>query len=179
MINYRKMCWAMLIALGVLGWNTIGWTADEPSGDAHAIAPQSGYQADRKPLHVWRGPINLSYVEIDELKLSPAQQQLWEKAQQRTSEAFDQARVIGRNMRDQLRVDLDKPGTDLKQIILREEEIRPQIEAAFKPARDAWFTAYDSLDADQKERLREAVREGMEFSPAFPVPPAPIPAQPH
>jgi len=183
MFKYWKMRWMILIASGLVGGSAIV-LADEPA-DSHASssnagAHESGGCADYKSHHVWYGPMSLSYVDMDNLKLSPQQENLWKKALEQTNEAFDRVRIISRDMRDQARVDLDKPGADLKQIIQREEEARPRIEAAFKTAREAWFAAYDSLSAAQKEQLREAIRDGMDYvQSAFPAPPAPSSVQRH
>jgi hypothetical protein len=37
-----------------------------------------------------------------------------------------------------------------------------QMEAARAQARAAWFAVYDVLDANQKERVRLAIRDGMD-----------------
>jgi hypothetical protein len=181
MFDYRKKQLMLLLVLGLLGGSAIGW-ADE-SANSHPSAGQSANEngnPDLKPPRGLYGPMSFSYVEIEDLKLSDKQEALWQKAQDKTNEALDRAQTINRDLRDQVRVDLDKPGADLKQMIQRQEEARIKIETAFKQARKAWFTAYDALDANQKEQLREAIRAGMDAVQAssLPAPPPPPPPPP-
>jgi len=173
MFNYRKMQLMPLLVLGLLGGSLAGW-ADEPM-DVHPNTGQSANPSGGqkgKMSHGLYGPMNLSYIEIGDLDLSPKQEELWSKAQKESEEAFERMRIINRDLHDQIRVDLDQPGADLKQVIQRQEEARTKIETAFKQARAAWVTAYDSLSAAQKDQLRTAIRDGMDaFQTPFPPPP--------
>jgi len=101
-----------------------------------------------------------------ELNLSAQQEELWKKAQGLQRDTFKTMREKAAETRARLRAEIDKPGTDLKQFAqlsdqLREEG-RSQMEAAHKQVRDAWFGVYDSLDANQKEQVRVAIRDGMD-----------------
>ena len=75
-------------------------------------------------------------------------------------------RAKGDETRAKLRVEIDKPGADLKQFAqLRDElraQMRAQMEAARKQVREAWFAVYDTLDSAQKEKVRVAIRDGMD-----------------
>src|SRR5262245_60338999 len=101
-----------------------------------------------------------------QLNLNPQQEDLWKKAQAAQHEAFRTIREKSAETRARLRVEIDKPGVDLKQFAqLRDElgeQMRAQGEAARKEARNAWFSVYDSLDANQRELVRVAIRDGMD-----------------
>ncbi len=40
--------------------------------------------------------------------------------------------------------------------------MRAQMEATQKQVREAWFAVYDTLDSVQKEKVRVAIRDGMD-----------------
>jgi hypothetical protein len=179
MFDYRGKYLMIALVVGLLGGSAIGW-ADQPA-DSHPSVGQSANEGDNrdiKPPRGLYGPMSFSYMEIEDLNLSDQQEALWKKAQDKAEEATGRVQAINRDLRDQVRVDLDKPGADLKLIIQRQEEARIKIETAFKQARQAWFTAYDSLNAKQREQLREAIRGSMDAIPASltPLPPPPPPS---
>jgi len=101
-----------------------------------------------------------------ELNLNPKQEELWKKAQDSQREAFKSVRAKGAETHAKLRVEIDKPGADLKQFAqLRDklrEQMHAQMEAVRKQVRAAWFGVYDSLDAKQKEQVRVAIRDRMD-----------------
>src|SRR5256712_10968393 len=101
-----------------------------------------------------------------ELNLNPQQEELWKKTQSLQREAFRSMRAKGGKTRAKLRVEIDKPGADLKQFAqLRDElgaQMRAQMEATRKQVREAWFAVYDTLDSAQKEKVRVAIRDGMD-----------------
>jgi hypothetical protein len=101
-----------------------------------------------------------------ELNLNPQQEELWKKAQAVQHEVFRAMRAKGEETRAKLRVEIDKPGADLKQFAqLRDQlgaQMRAQMEAGRKQVREAWFAVYDTLDSAQKEKVRVAIRDGMD-----------------
>ncbi len=101
-----------------------------------------------------------------QLNLNPQQEALWQKAQAAQRDAFKQVRAKGEETRAKLRVEIDKPGADLKQFAQMSDQMRAQMreqmEAAHQQARSAWFGVYDALDAKQKEQVRVAIRDGMD-----------------
>ena len=101
-----------------------------------------------------------------ELNLNPQQEELWKKAQAAQRDAFRSMRAKGEETRAKLRVEIDKPGADLKQFAQLRDQLRSQTnaqtEAARKQVRAAWFAVYDALDTNQKERVRVAIRDGMD-----------------
>ena len=101
-----------------------------------------------------------------ELNLNAQQEELWKKAQGLQRDAFRSMRTKGEETRAKLRVEIDKPGADLKQFAqLRDElraQMRAQMEATHKQVREAWFAVYDTLDSAQKDKVRVAIRDGMD-----------------
>jgi protein CpxP len=101
-----------------------------------------------------------------DLNLNAQQEELWKKAQGLQREAHRAMRARGEETRARLRVEIDKPGADLKLFAQLREELRAQaqaqMEATRKQVREAWFTVYDALDSAQKEQVRVAIRDGMD-----------------
>jgi heavy-metal resistance protein len=101
-----------------------------------------------------------------ELNLNQKQEELWKKAQDAQREAFKAMQAKAAETHAKLRVEIDKPGADLKQFAQTRDklrdEMRSQMDAARKTVRTAWFGVYDSLDAKQKEQVRVAIRDGMD-----------------
>jgi protein CpxP len=144
--NHGQKLTAALFAAGLLGAAS-SW-AQMPGG-TEGMGPMHGFEKLHK-----------------ELKLNPQQEELWKKAQGLQREAFRSMRARGEETRAKLRVEIDKPGADLKQFAqLRDElgaQMRAQMEAARKQVREAWFAVYDTLDSAQKEKVRVAIRDGMD-----------------
>jgi heavy-metal resistance protein len=129
-----------------------GW-AQMPDGPRGAMPEGAGPMRGFERLH-------------KQLNLNPQQEELWKKAQAEQREAFKTMRAKAAETRAKLRVEIDKPGVDLKQFAqlgeqLR-EQMRAQMEATRKQVRAAWFGVYDSLDAKQREQVRVAIRDGMD-----------------
>ena len=141
--DHGKKLAVALFAAGLLVAGT-GW-AQVPEG----MGPMRGFERLHK-----------------ELNLNPQQEESWKKAQAAQREAFRAMRAKGEETRAKLRVEIDKPGADLKQFAqLREQlgaQMRVQMEAARKQMREAWFAVYDTLDSAQKEKVRVAIRDGMD-----------------
>ena len=113
-----------------------------------------------------KGPMRQFERLHKELNLNPQQEDLWKKAQLAQRDAFESMRAKGEETRAKLRVEIDKPGADLKQFAqLRDQsrlQMHAQMEAARTQVRAAWFALYDALDASQKERVRLAISDGMD-----------------
>jgi len=138
---------AAAVLLGASAWaqNPGGPRAQGPEG----MGPMRGFER----LH-------------SRLNLNPQQEELWNKAQGTQREAFRSARAKAEETRAKLRVEIDKPGVDLKQFAQLADQLRAQtrqqFEAAQKQARSAWFAVYDALNPGQKEQVRVAIRDGMD-----------------
>lgn len=137
------------LAAGVLGAGSI-WAQTGPRGQGpEGYGPMRGFEKLHKDLN-----------------LNPQQEDLWKKAQAAQRDAFQSVRAKGEENRTKLRVEIDKPGVDLKQFAQLRDQLRTQthaqMEAARAQVRAAWFAVYDALDANQKERVRLAIRDGMD-----------------
>ena len=138
----------MLLAAGLLGAGSV-W-AQAPGGKGpEGMGPMRGFERLHKGLN-----------------LNAQQEELWKKAQSAQHDAFRSIRAKGEETRAKLRVEIDKPGADLKQFAqLRDQlgaQMRAQMEATHKQVREAWFAVYDTLDSGQKEKVRVAIRDGMD-----------------
>jgi len=144
--NHGKKLTAALFAAGLLGAAS-SW-AQMPGG-AEGMGPMHGFERLHK-----------------ELRLNPQQEELWKKAQGLQREAFRSMRARAEETRAKLRVEIDKPGADLKQFAQLRDQLRAQtqaqMEATHKQVREAWFAVYDALDSAQKEQVRVAIRDGMD-----------------
>lgn len=97
-----------------------------------------------------------------ELKLNERQEALWKNAETRTRESFERMRANGRELREKMRAGLEQPGADLKQLAQLGDQLRQQAEASRRQTREAWFELYDSLDAGQKEQVRQFLKQRMD-----------------
>jgi hypothetical protein len=146
--NHGKKLTAALFAASLLGAAS-SW-AQMPGGKGpEARGPMRGFER----LH-------------QELNLNPQQEELWKKAQGLQRDAHRSMRAQGEETHAKMRAEIDKPGVDLKQFAqLRDQmgsQMHAQMEATRKQVREAWFAVYDALDANQKEQVRVAIRDGMD-----------------
>ena len=146
--THGKRLTAALFAAGLLGAAS-SW-AQAPGGNApEGMGPMRGLERLHKQLN-----------------LNSQQEELWKKAQAAQRDAFRSMRAKGEETRAKLRVEIDKPGADLKQFAqLRDQlgaQMHAQMEATHKQVREAWFAVYDTLDSGQKEKVRVAIRDGMD-----------------
>jgi len=137
-----------LVAAGILGAGVAVAQMPEGQGGAHPDG-MHGFQR----LH-------------QQLNLNPQQEELWQKAQGAQRDGFKTLQGKAEENRAKLRTEIDKPGVDLKEFAqLRDqlrEQMRTQAEASRRQSRTAWFALYDSLDPNQREQVRVAIRDGMD-----------------
>jgi protein CpxP len=138
----------MLLAAGLLVAGSV-WAQAPGPGGPEGMGPMRGLERLHK-----------------ELNLNAQQEELWKKAQAAQREAHRSMRAQGEETRAKLRAEIDKPGADLKQFAqLRDQlgaQMRAQMEATQKQVREAWFAVYDTLDSAQREKVRVAIRDGMD-----------------
>jgi Spy/CpxP family protein refolding chaperone len=154
MIESRKSTLVAALAVaGLLGAGAAAW-AQAPGmghhgGDVEGMGPMGRMESVHKKLN-----------------LNAQQEELWKKAQAASREAFQKMRANREEVREKMRAEIDKPGADLKQFMQlgdqMREKMRVQMDTTRKQAREAWFKVYDSLDADQKEQVRLAIKDGMD-----------------
>ncbi len=143
----RKKLIAAALAAGLLGLGGGAWAHAHRH---HGFGPERMLQ-------------NLEKVRA-ELKLNEQQDALWKKAEAQTKENFGRMRGAGRELREKLRAEIDKPGADLKQLAQLGEQMRAQAQGSRKQVRDAWFAVYDALDAGQKEQVRQVLKARLDRS---------------
>jgi Spy/CpxP family protein refolding chaperone len=156
----RQRVTAMVFAAAALAAGS-GW-AQMPGGPRGAGPEGMGPQDMGQGMGPMRGYERLH----KQLNLNPQQEALWQKAKDAQRESFKTMRAKGEETRAKLRVEIDKPGADLKQFAQLGDQMRTQMreqmEASHKQVRAAWFGVYDALDANQKEQVRVAIRDGMD-----------------
>ena len=139
---------SMLLAAGLLVAGSV-WSQAPGGRGPEGMGPMHGLERLHK-----------------ELNLNAQQEELWKKARSAQREAHRSMRAQGEETRAKLRTEIDKPGADLKQFAeLRDQlgaQMRAQMEATQKHVREAWFAVYDTLDSGQKEKVRVAIRDGMD-----------------
>ena len=151
MTGKRKMALAgALFAAGLVGAGSIGAQMPSPRGEGReGLGPIRGFERLHK-----------------QLKLNAQQEDLWKKARDAQREAFRAMRAKAEETRAKLRVEIDKPGADLKLFAEMRDQLRSQMQGQMEGARtqvrSAWFAVYDSLDAGQKEQVLVAIRDGMD-----------------
>lgn len=141
---------AALLAAGLVGAGSIWAQMPGPRGEgAEGRGPMRGFERLHKRLN-----------------LNPQQEELWKKAQVAQREAFRSMRAKAEETRAKLRVEIDKPGADLKQFAETRDQLRAQTQARMEGVRTqvraAWFAVYDALEPQQKEQVRVAIRDGMD-----------------
>ena len=148
---------AALAVAGLLGAGAVAWAQGPGMGPGMG---RHGGDLDGM------GPMGHMESVHKKLNLNAQQEELWNKAQAASREAFRKIRASREEAREKMRTEIDKPGADLKQFMQlgdqMREKVRMQMEATRKQGREAWLKMYDSLDANQKEQVRMAIKEGMD-----------------
>ena len=128
-----------------------------PRGDCPVMgAPAGGHgmgmggMGMHQPMFHGRGMMRLH----DELKLDAKQEALW-------NDAMTFARDNGGAMRErmikeheEIKAMLDKPGTDLRDVAKRMDDFRAEGQKLHQENRDRWLAVYDTLNPEQKEKVR-------------------------
>src|SRR6267143_537067 len=115
--NHGKKLIAALFAAGLLG--AVSSWAQAPGGP-EGMGPMRGFERLHK-----------------ELNLNAQQEDLWKRVQTAQREAFRSMRARGEETRAKLRVEIDKPGADLKQFAQLRDELGAQMRAQMEAARIA------------------------------------------
>jgi hypothetical protein len=150
MFNRKMGLTGAVLAAGLAGAGSIWAQAPgvHPRG-VEGIGPMRGFER----LH-------------RELNLNRQQEALWDKAQTAQREAFRTMRAKAEEVRAKLRVEIDKPGEDLKRFAQLRDQLRTEMQAQMEgvraQVRSAWFAVYDTLNPAQKEQVRVAIRDGMD-----------------
>ena len=90
----------------------------------------------------------------DDLKLDAKQEALWQEADKATREAMTAMRERMRQQHEEFRAKLSQPGADVPALFKQMEEMRSEGQKAHGALRDRWLGIYNSLTAEQKEKVR-------------------------
>ena len=97
-----------------------------------------------------------------ELKLDATQDAQWKEAEKFSRDHRDTMRERFRKERTEIKSMLDQPGADLRTIAKRMDELKAQGMKERDAVRERWFTVYDTLNPEQKEKARLFFKAGSE-----------------
>ena len=120
-----------------------------------------GFAAHGHGMHAGHGFHGMQRLH-DDLKLDAKQEAQWQEAQKFARDTFDGAREQGRKQHDELNAALAQPGADLRALLKRMDDLRAERQKQHDAVRDRWLSVYDTLDADQKEKVRLFFKNGSE-----------------
>ncbi len=85
-----------------------------------------------------------------QLKLTAAQEQLWQTAATTMETTHQQTHAARQQSQQQIRVLMQEPTLDLHAIQAAREQAETKVQQLHARAQEAWLKLYDSLDARQK-----------------------------
>ena len=96
----------------------------------------------------------------DELKLDAQQEALWQDAVKFAKEGFEGKREQFGKHRQEIDALLSQPGADLREVAKRMDAFRADGQKQRDAVRERWLKVYDTLDAEQKEKVRLFFKSG-------------------
>ncbi len=90
----------------------------------------------------------------DDLKLDAKQEAAWQQADKASKEAMTGVRERMTKHHEEIKSMIDKPGTDLREVAKRMDDFRAEGQKQHQDNRDRWLAVYDTLNAEQKEKVR-------------------------
>ena len=90
----------------------------------------------------------------DDLKLDTKQEAAWQQANTANKEAMAGMRERMTKHHDEIKAMIDKPGTDLRDVTKRMDDFRAEGQKLHQENRDRWLAVYDTLNPEQKEKVR-------------------------
>ena len=100
-----------------------------------------------------------------ELKLDEKQEALWKEADKFSRDNRTAVRDRMLKQRDEIKSMLDQPGADLRAVAKRMDDLKAEGQKQMTEVRERWLTVYDSLNAEQKDKVRLFFKSGMERTP--------------
>jgi len=151
----RRLVAALAVALGV----SAGAYAAMPSA-GEAPGQRAGMLAEQRMhgLHGLRGIMRLH----DELKLDARQEALWNDAAKTARESMAGTHQRLRQEREETLALLNQPGTDLRTLVRRTDEVHADAQKQHLAAREHWLVVYDALSAEQREKVRVFFKDRIE-----------------
>ena len=117
-----------------------------PAGNS----PVGGGMAEH---HMMGGMKGLSLLH-DDLKLDAKQEAAWQQADKASKEAMAGMRDRRVKHHEEIKALVDKPGADLRNISKRMDDFRAEGQKLHQANRDRWLAVYDTLNPEQKEKVR-------------------------
>ncbi len=156
----RRLVTALAVALGV----SAGAYAAMPSA-GEAPGQRAGMSAEQRMrdlhgLHGLRGIMRLH----DELKLDARQEVLWNDAAKSARESMAGTHQRLRQEREETLALLNQPGTDLRTLVRRTDEVHADAQKQHLATREHWLVVYDALSAEQREKVRVFFKDRIERS---------------
>lgn len=90
----------------------------------------------------------------DDLKLDAKQEAAWQQADKASKDAMVGMRERMTKHHDEIQALIDKPGTDLREVTKRMDDFRAEGQKLHQENRDRWLAVYDTLNPEQKEKVR-------------------------
>jgi Spy/CpxP family protein refolding chaperone len=162
-MNFKVSTRTLLIA-GVL---TLGGAAT-----AFAVAPTDGERCGPgRGMHgmshgMQHGMPGMARLHGD-LKLDAKQEALWQEAEKSAKENTSGMREQMRKQREAALETLKQPGADLRAVMKQMDDARDAGRKQHEASRDRWLAAYDSLNAEQKEKARLFFKDKLERMERF------------
>jgi hypothetical protein len=154
----RAFATALVLSLGLAAGS--GFAA--PRGDHHRMGPHDpgAYRAHAQApmFHFPRALYRLR----DELKLDARQEALWKEAESFAREQRDAIRAHMPRNHAEIKALLDQPGSDLRAVARRLDELRGEGLKERDALRERWLAVYDSFGDEQKEKIRLFFKDGAE-----------------
>lgn len=120
-----------------------------------------GFAAHGQGMHFGHGFQGMQRLH-DDLKLDAKQEAQWQDAQKFAKDSFDGAREQGRKQHEEFNAALSQPGADLRALLKRMDDVRAERQKQHDAVRDRWLSVYDTLNAEQKEKVRLFFKAGSE-----------------
>jgi Spy/CpxP family protein refolding chaperone len=127
-------------------------------GDRHGMRADTAQTYALGSMFHWRALTRLH----NELNLDAQQENLWKKARDFAREQRGAVRDRLERGRAEIKTLLEQPGSDLRAVTQRMDALRAEGLAQRDAVRDRWFAVYDSLGAEQKEKVRLFFKDGAE-----------------
>jgi Spy/CpxP family protein refolding chaperone len=151
----RTFAAILILSLGLAAGSSF---ATPGHGDRHGMRPDAAETHVLGSMFHWRALARLR----DELKLDAQQENLWKEARAFTREQRGAVRARMERSRAEIRTLLEQPGSDLRAVTQRMDALRAEGLVQRDAVRDRWFAVYDSLGAEQKEKVRLFFKDGTE-----------------
>jgi hypothetical protein len=151
----RTFAAILLLSLGLAAGSSF---AVPGHGDRHGMRANAAQTYALGSMFHWRALARLH----NELNLDARQENLWKEARTFAREQRGAVRARMERGHAEIRTLLEQPGSDLRAVTQRMDALRAEGLAQRDAVRDRWFAVYDSLGAEQKEKVRLFFKDGAE-----------------